>query len=71
MFIQEAEEAVLLDSACGGSNDNTAVQTPTKDHVINEKKEETRKEPVRTVSVEIQTDPISELELLSLQQQKM
>jgi len=34
-------------------------------------KEERNQQPVETASIEIQTDPITEGELLSLQQQKM
>jgi len=63
---------VLLDSACGVSYDKKSEQMPAKeDHIVEETKEDRKKQPVETVSVEIQTDPITDLELLSLQQQKM
>ena len=71
--IQQAEEATLFDNNfCDSSADKTSVQLPAK-HVddMEETKEERKKQPVETVSIEIQTDPITEGELLSLQQQKM
>ena len=69
-YIQQAEEA---DSNSSGSYDNkSAVLTLAKEeHIVKDEEEETKKESVRTVSVEIQTDPITDGELLSLQQQKM
>ena len=61
-----------MDSACGFGADKTATKlSPEEDHVMEETKEESRKQSVETVSVEIQTDPITDGELLSLQQQKM
>jgi len=71
--IQQAEEATLFDNnVCDSSADKTSVQLPEK-HVddMEETKEERKQQPVETVSIEIQTDPITEGELLSLQQQKM
>ena len=70
---QRAEEAVLCDSNTSDSSwDKTSVQLPAKDGGnIEENKEEKKKQSVATVSIEIQTDHISEGELLSLQQQKM
>ena len=57
---------------CGFSDDKTATKLSTEeDHVMEETKEENRKQSVETVSVEIQTDPITDGELLSLQQQKL
>ena len=60
------------DNGCDSSADKTSVQLPAKDvAVMEETKEERKEQPVETVSIEIQTDPITEGELLSLQQQKM
>ncbi|XP_078381614.1 uncharacterized protein LOC144664361 isoform X2 [Oculina patagonica] len=69
--IESAEEAVSYDSACDSSSDKISVQLPVKDDDIKENKEERKKQSVETVSVEIQTDPITDRELLSLQQQKI
>lgn len=68
--IEQAEEA---GSNSSGSYDNkSAVLTSAKEeHIVTDEEEETKKESVRTVSVEIQTDPITDGELLSLQQQKI
>ncbi|KAJ7339508.1 hypothetical protein OS493_005906 [Desmophyllum pertusum] len=71
--VERAEEAVLCDSSTSDSSwDKTSVQLPAKDGGnIEENKEERKKQSVATVSIEIQTDHISEGELLSLQQQKI
>lgn len=62
----------MLDSACTDSYEKRLVETPTnKDLIIKDKEEEAKKETVKTESVEVQTDPITDEELLSLQQQKM
>lgn len=62
----------MLDSACTDSYDERLVETPTnKDLIIKDKEEEAKKETVKTESVEVQTDPITDEKLLSLQQQKM
>ena len=68
---QQAEEAVLCDSACDSSCDKTSVQLPAKDGDITANKEERKRQSVTTVSIEVQTDAITDEELLSLQQQKM
>ena len=61
-----------MDSTCGFGDDKTATRLSTEeDHVMEETKEENKKQSVESVSVEIQTDPITDGELLSLQQQKM
>ena len=61
-----------MDSACTDSYEKRLVKTPTnKDLIIKDKEEEAKKETVKTESVEVQTDPITDEELLSLQQQKM
>ena len=71
--IQQAEEAKLFDyNGCDNSPDKTSVQPPAKDvNTMEDTKEERNQQPVETASIEIQTDPITEGELLSLQQQKM
>ena len=71
--IQQAEEAMLFDNnGCDNSVDKTSVQLAAKDvDAMEETKEEMKQQPVETVSIDIQTDPITEGELLSLQQQKM
>ena len=62
----------MLDSASTDSYEKRLVETPTnKDLIIKDKEEEAKKETVKTESVEVQTDPITDEELLSLQQQKM
>jgi len=62
----------VLDSASTDSYEKRLVETPTnKDLIIKDKEEEAKKETVKTESVEVQTDPITDEELLSLQQQKM
>lgn len=63
----------MLDSASTDSCEKRLIETPTnKDLIIKDKEEEeAKKETVKTESVEIQTDPITDEELLSLQQQKM
>lgn len=59
-------------SASESSFDKTSVHLPAKDGEMEENKEEKKQQrSVETVSVEIQTDPITDRELLSLQQQKM
>ena len=72
---QQAEEAVLCDStcdsACDSSCDKTSVQLPATDGDITANKEERKRQSVTTVSIEVQTDAITDEELLSLQQQKM
>ena len=61
-----------MDSASTDSYEKRLVETPTnKDLIIKDKEEEAKKETVKTESVEVQTDPITDEELLSLQQQKM
>ena len=61
-----------MDSACTDSYEKRLVETPTnKDLIIKDKEEEAKKETVKTESVEVQTDSITDEELLSLQQQKM
>lgn len=71
--IQQAEEATLFDNnGCDNSVDKTSVQLAAKDvDAVEETKEDRKQQPVETVSINIQTDPITEGELLSLQQQKM
>ena len=72
--IQQAEEATLVDNnGCDNGVDKTSVQLAAKDvDAMEETKEESKQQqPVETVSIDIQTDPITEGELLSLQQQKM
>lgn len=71
--IEQAEEATLFDNnGCDNSVDKTSVQLAAKDvDAVEETKEERNQQPVETVSVNIQTDPITEGELLSLQQQKI
>ncbi|KAM7451092.1 hypothetical protein ABFA07_001163 [Porites harrisoni] len=68
----EAEDCVL-DSASTDSYEKRLIETPTnKDLIIkDEEEEEAKKETVKTESVEVQTDPITDEELLSLQQQKI
>lgn len=62
----------MLDSASTDSYEKRLIETPTnKDLIIKDKEEEAKKETVKTESVEVQTDPITDEELLSLQQQKM
>lgn len=64
----------MLDSASSDSYEKRLIETPTnKDLIIKDKEEEeeAKKETVKTESVEVQTDPITDEELLSLQQQKM
>lgn len=63
----------MLDSASPDSYEKRLIETPTnKDLLIKDKEEEeAKKETVKTESVEVQTDPITDEELLSLQQQKM
>lgn len=62
----------MLDSASTDSYEKILIETPTnKDLIIKDKEEEAKKETVKTESVEVQTDPITDEELLSLQQQKM
>ena len=62
----------MLDSASTDSYEKRLVETPTnQDLIIKDKEEEAKKETVKTESVEVQTDPITDEELLSLQQQKM
>ena len=63
----------MLDSASTDSHEKRLIETPTnKDLIIKDKEEEeAKKETVKTESVEVQTDPITDEELLSLQQQKM
>lgn len=63
----------MLDSASTDSYGKRLIETPTnKDLIIKDKEEEeAKKETVKTESVEVQTDPITDEELLSLQQQKM
>lgn len=63
----------MLDSASADSYEKRLIETPTnKDLIIKDKEEEeAKKETVKTESVEVQTDPITDEELLSLQQQKM
>ena len=71
--LQQAEEATLFDNnGCDNSVDKTSVQLAARDSDgMEETKEERKHQPVETVSIDIQTDPITEGELLSLQQQKM
>lgn len=63
----------MLDSASTDSYEKRLIETLTnKDLIIKDKEEEeAKKETVKTESVEVQTDPITDEELLSLQQQKM
>lgn len=63
----------MLDSASTDSYEKRLIETPTnKDLIVKDKEEEeAKKETVKTESVEVQTDPITDEELLSLQQQKM
>lgn len=63
----------MLDSASTDSYEKRLIETPiNKDLIIKDKEEEeAKKETVKTKSVEVQTDPITDEELLSLQQQKM
>ena len=63
----------MLDSASTDSYEKRLIETPAnKDLIIKDKEEEeAKKETVKTESVEVQTDPITDEELLSLQQQKM
>ena len=63
----------MLDSASTDSYEKRLIETLTnKDLIIKDKEEEeAKKETVKTGSVEVQTDPITDEELLSLQQQKM
>ena len=62
----------MLDSASTDIYEKRLIETPTnKDLIIKDKEEEAKKETVKTESVEVQTDPITDEELLSLQQQKM
>ena len=62
----------MLGSTCIDSYDGRLVETPTdKDLIIKDKEEETKTETVETVSVEVQTDPITDGDLVSLQQRKM
>ena len=62
----------MLDNACTDSYEKRLVEIPTnKDLIIKDKQQEAKKETVKTESVEVQTDPITDEELLSLQQQKM
>lgn len=59
-------------NGCDSSPDKTSVQLPSKDvDAVENTNEERKQQPVETASIEIQTDPITEGELLSLQQQKM
>ena len=59
----------MLGSTCIDSYDGRLVETPTdKDLIIKDKEEETKTE---TESVEVQTDSITDEDLVSLQQRKM
>lgn len=58
--------------ACDSGAEKTSVQLPAKDvGTMEQTKEERKQQSVETASIEIQTDPITEGELLSLQQQKL
>ena len=63
----------MLDSASTDSYEKRLIETPNNKDLITKDKEEeeAKKETVKTESVEVQTDPITDEELLSLQQQKM
>ena len=62
----------MLGSACVDSYDRRLVETPTdKDLIIKDKEKEAKTETVETESVEVQTDPITDGDLLCLQQRKM
>lgn len=69
--IQQAEDVLLYDSACDSSSSQTSIQSPAKDDDMQKNEEERKQQSVETVSVEVQTDPLTDRELLSLQQQKM
>lgn len=62
-----------MDSVCSFTIDDhrAAESLPKEDNIMEKTKEEIKKPVVETASVEVQTDYITEGELLSLQQQKM
>ena len=72
-LIQQAEGAASLENSCesGIADKKEAKSASTEDRVEEENKEEIKNPPVETLSVEIQTDPITDHELLSSQQQKL
>ncbi|XP_068694929.1 uncharacterized protein [Montipora foliosa] len=71
--IEQAEGAASLENSCesGIADKKEAKSASTEDCVEEENKEEIKNPPVETLSVEIQTDPITDHELLSLQQQTL
>ncbi|XP_015754704.1 PREDICTED: uncharacterized protein LOC107334282 [Acropora digitifera] len=69
----QIEEGVSLESSCDfGVVDNGEAQSVlTEDSVKEDTQEEIKRPPVETKSVEVQTDAITNSELMSLQQQKI
>ena len=72
-LVRQIEEGVSLESSCDlGVVDNGEAQSVlTEDSVKEDTQEEIKRPPVETKSVEVQTDAITNSELMSLQQQKM
>lgn len=72
-LVRQIEEGVSLESSCDfGVVDNGETQSVlTEDSVKEDTQEEIKRPPVETKSVEVQTDAITNSELMSLQQQKM
>lgn len=72
-LVRQIEEGVSLESSCDfGVVDNGEAQAVlTEDRVKEDTEEEIKRPPVETRSVEVQTDAITNSELMSLQQQKM
>lgn len=73
LLVRQVEEGVSLESSCDlGVVDKGEVQSAlTEDREKEETQEEIKRPPVETISVEVQTDAITDSELMSLQQQKM
>lgn len=72
-LVRQIEEGVSLESSSDfGVVDNGEAQSVlTEDSVKEDTQEEIKRPPVETKSVEVQTDAITNSELMSLQQQKM
>lgn len=72
-LVRQIEEEVSLESSCDfGVVDNGEAQSAlTEDRVKEDTQEEIKRPPLETRSVEVQTDAITNSELMSLQQQKM
>ena len=72
-LVRQIEEGVSLESSCDfGVVDNGEAQSAlTEDRLKEDTEEEIKRPPVETRSVEVQTDAITNSELMSLQQQKM